>query len=326
MSVPAVTPTSRRQRLLCWAERRLPALTRHRRPESLPIELHRRRIYLLPTPFGLGFAALLLVMLLGALNYANNAALLLTCLIAAAGGSSMLVAFRNLDGLQLRELRVAPVVAGADARVELHFYARRTRQALRLSLDGSATETAFAVPPDAPGVAVLACATAVRGWQTLPRLCLRTTWPLGMFRAWSWLYPQHAFLVWPHAEAAGPPPFAPASEAARHQRQRGDELAALRDYRHGDSQRHVAWKASARHAHLLVKDFEQALDQREWHLAWDRLAGLDPEARIARLARWLAEAQAQSITCSVHLPGHEIPPGKGAAHYARCMDALAALP
>ena len=34
--------------------------------------------------FGVGFALLLLVMLLGALNYANNAALLLTCLLGAA--------------------------------------------------------------------------------------------------------------------------------------------------------------------------------------------------------------------------------------------------
>ena len=51
------------QRLLRRAERRLPALTRYRRPENLPIELHRRRIYIVPTGFGLGFSVLLLVML-----------------------------------------------------------------------------------------------------------------------------------------------------------------------------------------------------------------------------------------------------------------------
>ena len=88
------------QRLQRWAEGRLPALTRYRRPESLPIELHRRRIYIVPTGFGLGFSILLAVMLVGALNYANNAALLLTCLLGAASAASMLVAFRSLDGLQ----------------------------------------------------------------------------------------------------------------------------------------------------------------------------------------------------------------------------------
>ena len=83
------------------AEKRLPALTRYRRPESLPITLHRRRIYIVPSGFGLGFSLLLLVMLVGALNYNNNAALLLTCLLGAASAASMLVAFRNLDGLRL---------------------------------------------------------------------------------------------------------------------------------------------------------------------------------------------------------------------------------
>ena len=37
------------------AERRLPSLTRLRSPEALPIVLHRRRIYIVPTGFGLGF-------------------------------------------------------------------------------------------------------------------------------------------------------------------------------------------------------------------------------------------------------------------------------
>ena len=42
-----------RARLLAVAERRLPALTRLRRAEPLPIRLDRRRIYVLPTGFGL---------------------------------------------------------------------------------------------------------------------------------------------------------------------------------------------------------------------------------------------------------------------------------
>lgn len=100
------------QQLQRRAERRLPALTRYRRPERLPIELHRRRIYIVPTGFGLGFSVLLLVMLVGALNYSNNAGLLLTCLLGAASAASMLVAFRSLDGLRLGHLRAGHAVAG----------------------------------------------------------------------------------------------------------------------------------------------------------------------------------------------------------------------
>ncbi len=83
MNASAAT-ASLKTRLFEYAERRLPALTRLKRVESLPIRLDRHRIYVLPTRFGLMLSALLLVMLLGALNYNNNPALLLTCLFAAA--------------------------------------------------------------------------------------------------------------------------------------------------------------------------------------------------------------------------------------------------
>ncbi len=312
------------QRVQAWAERRLPALTRHRRPEPLPIELHRRRIYIVPTGFGLGFAVLLLVMLVGALNYSNNAALLLTCLLGAASATSMLVAFRNLDGLRLAHIGAAHAVAGQALPLVLSFESLRARQSVRLDLDDASV--AFSVISGHATAVRLSLPTARRGWQPLPRMRVWTTWPLGMFRAWSWLCPDQSVLVWPQPEHAGPSPVAPAEDAQQMRLHRGEELAALRDYRAGDPQRHIAWKASARHDHLLVKDFEQPQSRPQWQLDWRQLAGLEHEARIARLARWLGEAQAHRRQWSLWLPSEEIASGTGPLHYARCMSALAQLP
>jgi len=315
---------SQLQRLQRWAERRLPALTRYRRPESLPIELHRRRIYIVPTGFGLGFSILLLVMLVGALNYANNAALLLTCLLGAASAASMLVAFRNLDGLRLGYIRAGHAVAGQRLELTLAFDSRRPRNAVRVDL-GDRT-FAFALDGRVTAQVKLALPTVQRGWLPLPRIRVWTRWPLGLFRAWSWLHPEQSVLVWPRAEAAGPPPHARADDARHLRLHRGDELAALRDYRAGDPQRHIAWKASARQENLLVKDFEQPQNRPQWQLDWRQLGGMDNEARIARLARWLNEAQTQRGHYSLWLPGNEIPGGSGPLHYAHCMSALAQLP
>ena len=63
-----------------------------RAPETLPVRLDRRRIYLLSTRFGLFFGVLLLAMGLGALNYNNNPALLLMLLLAGAANTSLLAA------------------------------------------------------------------------------------------------------------------------------------------------------------------------------------------------------------------------------------------
>lgn len=306
------------------AEKRLPALTRFRRPEALPIELHRRRIYIVPTAFGTGFATLLLVMMVGALNYTNNAALLLTCLLGAASITSMLLAFRALDGLQLQAIRVGNATAGQPIDLHLDFAAARARQAVRVTLD--AQQHAFAIVARSQASVTFSLPTEQRGWQRLPRFRVWSSWPLGLFRAWSWLYPEQAMLVWPRPEAEGPAPDAPAEDQQRQRIDQGDDLAALREYRIGDPQRRIAWKASARHENLLVKDFERPQTHQEWRLDWRALRGLDNEARISRLARWLGEAHARRLRYSLWIPGQEIDAGSGAAHYARCMSALALLP
>jgi len=312
------------RRVQLWAERRLPALTRYRRSESLPIELHRRRIYIVPTGFGIGFTVLLLVMLVGALNYANNAALLLTCLLGAATAASMLVAFRTLDGLRLDSIRAGQAVAGLPITVTFDFESKHPRNAVRIDVDS--VRLAFAIHASGKTSVSLQLPTELRGWQPLPHVRLWSTWPLGMFRAWSWLYPEQAVLVWPRAEFSGPPPPHPADDRHRQRLHRGDDLATLRDYRSGDPMRHVAWKASARHHSLLVKDFEQPEAQQEWQLDWRQLRGMENEARIARIARWLSEALAQRRHYSLWLPNEVIGVGSGPAHYARCMNALAELP
>ncbi|MBD8873997.1 DUF58 domain-containing protein [Rhodanobacter sp. DHB23] len=310
------------RRLAQRAERRLPALTRLRQPEPLPIELDRRRIYIVPSAFGLAFGVLLLVMLVGALNYANNAALLLTCLLGAACASSMLLAFRTLDGLRLRGIRAGHAFAGEPLELTLDFSAPRPRQAVRLDCAGETH--AFAV--DGSTELKLHLPTSWRGWQELPRLRIWSTWPLGLFRAWSWLRPQQSVLVWPRPESGGPPPLLPSGAQERLRPQPGEELAALRDYRRGDAPRHIAWKASARHHDLLVKDFDRPAPREAWLLDWNALRSFDAETRIARLARWLGEAEAQGRRYSLQLPGGRIDVGSGPTHYARCMDALALLP
>jgi uncharacterized protein (DUF58 family) len=310
------------RRVAQMAERRLPALTRLRQPEPLPIELDRRRIYIVPSAFGLAFSVLLMVMLVGALNYANNAALLLTCLLGAACASSMLLAFRTLDGLRLRDIRAGHAIAGEPLELTLDFSALRPREAVRLDC---ADEThAFTVAGTTELKVYLP--TTWRGWQELPRLRIWSTWPLGLFRAWSWLHPRQSVLVWPRPESGGPPPFLPADTQERLRPQPGEELAALRDYRRGDALRHIAWKASARHHDLLVKDFDRPEPRETWLLDWHALRSFDNETRIARLARWLGEAEAQGRRYSLQLPNERIETGSGPTHYARCMSALAVLP
>ncbi|HMB43826.1 MAG TPA: DUF58 domain-containing protein, partial [Luteimonas sp.] len=109
--------------------------TRPRQAESLPVQLDRRRVYILPTRFGLFFALLLLAMWVGALNYNNNPALMLCLLLAGAANTSLLTAHLQLTGLQVLALAADPVPAGATLELRMNVRADPGRQRRGLRLD-----------------------------------------------------------------------------------------------------------------------------------------------------------------------------------------------
>lgn len=302
-------------------------LSRGKRPEPLPIRLGRKRIFIVPTGFGAGFAMILVVMLLGALNYSNNAALLLAALLGAATTGSMLAAFRALNGLHLDAVRSVTARAGELMPVVLEANGDgRSRHALYLHIAGQVSS--FDIPAHRPQILQLQLPTSRRGWIAMPRLRVHTTWPFGMFRAWAWLHPDQRFVVYPQAEAEGPPPPAQvsASQEQRPQPNHGDQLSSLRAYRDGDPMKQVAWKASARHDNLLVREFEGYTKRQPWLLSWADTAPLDHEARIARLTRWVDAARATQARWTLCLPEDVLGPDQGDEHYHQCMRALALMP
>jgi uncharacterized protein (DUF58 family) len=316
---------ARWSRLLEFAERRLPALTRLKQAESLPILLNRHRIYVLPTRFGLAFSAVLLVMLLGALNYNNNPALLLTCLLGAASYQSVFQAFRAIDRVELRALRAEPCHAGDILRISLHFHIdARPRRSLRLCVEG--VESVFDLMPDVDGSVRIELPAPLRGWRRVGRIRVYSEYPFGLFHVWSWLNPEFSALIYPRLESNAPPlPLHGADADQKAARRAGDELAMLRDYHPTDPPRSIAWKASARHDTLLVKEFEQR-QGREVILDFSRLHGVDRETRISRLARWTCMAETAQTRYSLRLPERTLGPGLGSDHRHACLRELALLP
>jgi uncharacterized protein (DUF58 family) len=311
--------------LLRVAERRLPALTRYRAPESLPIALHSRRVYILPTGFGLFFGATLVTMLLGALNFNNNSALLLTFLASGAVFASLSRTVGNLSRMELATLRALPVHAGQPVTIVLGFVARDGRGHPACAVAAGAASCEFDLP-DGGGTAELALPTQRRGWLAVPRITLSSEYPLGMFRAWSVLNPDQQVLVYPAPEPQAPPlPRGEVREGRARPQPGGDDWQGLREFRLGDSRRLVAWKPSARHDRLLVKEFATPQAD-ELVLDYDRLGALAHERRIARLTRWVLEAAQHQQPFTLALPGARIGPGHDAHHVERCLRELALLP
>lgn len=315
--------SSRRERL----RQRFERLARPRSPEPLPVVLDRHRIYLLPTRFGLFCGTLLAVMLLGALNYNNNPALLLALLVTSVALAGLLAAHLRLSGLEIGPASGEPVAAGTPLllRLELIEHDGRARAGLRMDCGPA---TAFvSLPAGTRHIVELALPTTRRGWLDPGRIRLSTTQPLGLARAWSWIWPDTMLLVYPAPERDGPP-LPPGEGGTRKARLHplGSDVHHLRDYRSGDSPHAIAWKASARKDTLIVRETE--LPQGEVAaLDWRAVSALPHEQRIARLAHWVELAEREGRRSLLRLPGQPpLGPGHGPAHRHLCLRALALLP
>jgi uncharacterized protein (DUF58 family) len=296
-------------------------------PERGVIVLGHRRVYIVPTRLGWIFGASLAILLIGSINYALSLGFALTFLLAGLGLAAMVHTARNLAGLAVSAGRAEPVFAGESAqfRIYLDNRARYDRPAILVRHLLSGAQCVLDVLPGAAAEAVLDIPAGRRGWMRLTRVMLETRFPLGLFRAWSYVEPEARALVYPRPERGPlPPPSADAAAgAARAHAPGSDDFSGLRAYQLTDSPRHVAWKAVARTSDMLTKQFTGEAAAELW-LDWARLpAGLELEPRLSRLAGWVLAAEQAGARYGLRLPGREIAPERGDAHRAACLEALA---
>jgi len=289
--------------------------------------LRHRRVYIVPTRLGWFFGATLAILLIGSINYALSLGFALTFLLAGAGIAGMVHTARNLAQLAVSAGRAEPVFAGEPAQFRVHLASAAPfeRPAILVRHLASGAQLVTDVPAAGGAEVVLGVPAARRGWQRLGRVMLETRFPLGLFRAWSYVEPDCRCLVYPRPERSALPQLSPdpTEGAMRAHAPGNDDFSGLRAYQLSDSPRHVAWKAFARVGDMLTKQFTGEAAAELW-LDWTRLpAALGPEERLSRLAGWVLAAERAGARYGLRLPGVELPLERGDAHRAACLQALA---
>ena len=305
-----------KQRFRNWAFRRT--------VETGTVVLNQRRIYILPTRQGFAFAFVLVLMLLGDINYNLSLGYVLTFLLATTGGISMLHAFRNMAQLEIHAGQIEPVFAGDQARFVFHFNNPGSLERHQLHLhDDDGHHVVFDLPAQFSTPVQLDIPAPQRGWLDSGRLTLHTEFPLGLFHAWSYIHFDVRCLVYPKPAAPQPLPAASSQEGSGKLQARGDEdFAGLRNYVAGDAMPRIAWKALAREQGLQVKQFSAYQGQELW-LDWSQLPDIAPERKLELLTRWVLDADVQGLIFGLRLPDGEVMPQHNAAHRAECLRRLA---
>jgi uncharacterized protein (DUF58 family) len=293
-------------------------------PETPPVTLLQRRIFILPTKQGYVFALTVLVLLLASINYSLSLGFILTFLLASMAGVAMLHTWRNLAHLKLRPGRCDPVFAGDTAHFTVSVETpSQTRFSIALRRRGDEPVYADVNAAEMASIALGVNATR-RGILQCGRLEVFTRYPLGFFHAWSYVDFGLTVLVYPRPDpTAGTPPAESRSLSEEGIPIPGDEeFNMLRAYRAGDTPKMIAWKALAREQGLLTKEFNATASSELW-IDWSEARAGDVESRLSILCHWVIQAESFGQAYGLRLPGKEIAPSRGEAHRTRCLEALA---
>jgi uncharacterized protein (DUF58 family) len=300
-----------------WARRR-------QGTDAHAVLLRRRRIYILPTRFGILFAAMVFAMLLGSLNYGASLGFTLTFLLTGLGLVMLHHCHNNLLGTEIKFVGAAPVFAGerAEFKIAVSNAAATPRFEIEL-MHRDHTAGPVDVEAGSNKTLRLGVPTMRRGWVQLDRFRVETRYPARLSRAWSWIHMEARCLVYPRpADPGRPLPFTGGSGVNGPPTAGDDDFAGLRAAAPGDPLQRIAWKAYARNDVLLLKEFSSGT-QEPCVLDWSMLPDLGPEDRLAQLARWCLDADQAGRSVALRLPGAEIPLGTGPKHLAACLEALA---
>ena len=173
-------------------------------PERGTVVLGHRRVYIVPTRAGWIYAATLGVLLVGSINYSLQLGFALTFILAGMALAGMVHTTRNLVRLAVSAGRAEPVFAGERAQFRVHLDSRAPfdRPSILVRHVASGAQQVLDLPASAAGEALLAVPADRRGWLPLGHVMLETRFPLGMFRAWSYVAPEARCLVYPRPERA----------------------------------------------------------------------------------------------------------------------------
>lgn len=299
-----------------WAKRRtLPQTS---------VVLRHRAIYVLPSKAGLGFfIAVILLWLLGT-NYENNLVLAASFFLISLFVVTIVHGFRNLIGLELTALASEPVFAGEQLIMPVRIKAKGRTSAGRLILASDTERSVLTDVAEGDETQIeLSLPTRQRGWHTPERILVKSYYPLGLVRAWSWVRFDVRLLVYPRPMSVALPDRLSDSDEGKKKLAltHGDDFEGFKRYQPGAALTHIAWKLYARGAGLHTKQFASPEQDDLW-LDFRALSG-DRETRLSGLCYLALQWHKAGRVFGLRLPKQRIEPASGREHLAHVLRALA---
>ncbi|MBZ9611007.1 DUF58 domain-containing protein [Rheinheimera maricola] len=308
-----------KQRLYRYYWRFIERYLQKRQPAAAHVTLVQKLIFILPTRYGWWFLFLICLLYLLGTNYQNNLILLLSYLLLSLFLLSIVLSYQNLSGLTLHCPTAAESFAGGKVQPAISLNSDKPHYMLQLNLLPQREEVLLA---ELPAAVTLSLNVSKRGRYVLPRIRVSSQYPLGLWRAWSYVALQQHFWVYPAADgdsAALQHATEDKSEPAKNES--GDNLAA---YRSGESVRHLIWKRLARDpTNPVVRQQQNSMYSEPDWVVVPALSGEALEHALRRACLQLLKLEQSGSRYGLKLPALTVPQAQGPLHLQRCLQELA---
>lgn len=293
-------------------------------PPASQITLSQDSIFIFPTGQGIAFGALIVLLILGAINYQSSLIYGVAFLLGSLFLVTILHTFRNLSGVQIEFVGTPGGFVGEDIEFEIRV-SRPTgggREGIRIAWPDTIKQWVDIQEREACTIELFVKADQ-RGWFNPGRMLIETYYPLGLLRAWTWVDLTAVALVYPN------PIYGEHPLESSTQRDNGalvdplgsDDFRDVREYQAGDPIKHIIWKSYARTGTPVIKQYGSYLDPR-FMLDWDAVQG-DTEERLSRLTGLALDADRSSRDYGLEVPGTSISPACGTSHLQSVLKTLA---
>ena len=316
-----------------------------RAPKNDSATLNLRNVYIFFSREGMLFAVLLVITFIAGINYGNNLVLGLCFYLVSVWLISFHVTFAHISGLQVRLLEVTMTEAGTPAWVTLQLKSesRQPRRQLLFEFEQAADKKDKSGTNRQSSILVtslqseqtirLPVQTYNRGPLELPRLIIKTVYPLGIMRAWSYVYFARKTWVYPKPEAFDwQVQYSVASSedlpTGGQYRQGQDDFERLDNYVEGESLARVSWGHVARGQGMFTKHFADPVGH-EQTLDYAEMPGAHHEQKLAQLAHGALTLGQLGVPFQMRLP-NDTPTsaavGDGETFAQACLLRLAKAP
>ncbi|GAA5097242.1 DUF58 domain-containing protein [Wohlfahrtiimonas larvae] len=297
-------------------------------PRNSQVTLNRKQIFIFPTKFGFIYIGMCFVLFIMAMNFENSLVYIMLFWLVSIFVSTMILTWRNLDGLRLRNAGSEPIFASDEATFNITIESLgRAHHSLWLSSKYS--NNFVDCQAKASSTTYLFVSETQRGRVRLPRFIVETTYPLGIFRAWSYVDLDQTTLCYPRPLASELQYYSSVDledsdylDSGVSKNRGVDNFDELKNYELGDAVSRIDWKAYAKGHGLLVKTFTEQASKEIWLSEQDFTGNL--ETRLSQMCYWVLEFSKNNQRFGIILGNDiKIEPNSSDIHTKKCLEALA---